>query len=244
MAENTGHRDDDDAMNKTSEENENGMNQETTTENEQVEAAVSAEDVEMALAEEAAKGGFSNPVEFLSAELDRLEGEKQELKDNFMRAHADMENLRRRTQRDVADAREYSIAGFAREMLSVADNLTRALDAIPEEARAGGDKAIETLIEGVELTQRTMMQAMEKYNVKKISPLNEKFDPNMHQAMFEIPNSEIPNNTVLQVVQDGFSIGNRCLRPAMVGVSKGGPKSAPATEATAEDSIEETGDEK
>jgi molecular chaperone GrpE len=224
-----------DEMKNKPEENENGVEQEAKAEDEQVEAILSPEEAEMELAAEAAKGGFSNPVEFLSAELDRLEGEKQELKDNFMRAHADMENLRRRTQRDVADAREYSIAGFAREMLSVADNLTRALDAIPEEAKSGGDKSVETLIEGVELTQRTMLQALEKYNVKKISPLNEKFDPNMHQAMFEIPNTEVPNNTVLQVVQDGFAIGNRCLRPAMVGVSKGGPKIAAVVDEPSED---------
>ncbi len=189
--------------------------------------SLSDEDIEMELAAQAAQGGFSNPVAFLSAELDRLENEKLELKDNFMRAHADMENLRRRTQRDVADAREYSIAGFAREMLSVADNLARTLEAIPPEARSGGDKGFETFVEGVELTQRTMMQALEKHGVKKISPLNEKFDAHLHQAMFEIPNTEVPNNTVLQVVQDGFVIGNRCLRPAMVGVSRGGPKAAP-----------------
>ena len=138
-----------DEMKNKPEENENGVEQEAKAEDEQVESILSPEEAEMELAAEAAKGGFSNPVEFLSAELDRLEGEKQELKDNFMRAHADMENLRRRTQRDVADAREYSIAGFAREMLSVADNLTRALDAIPEEAKSGGDKSVETLIEGV-----------------------------------------------------------------------------------------------
>jgi molecular chaperone GrpE len=224
-----------DEMKNKPEENENGVEQEAKAEDEQVESILSPEEAEMELAAEAAKGGFSNPVEFLSAELDRLEGEKQELKDNFMRAHADMENLRRRTQRDVADAREYSIAGFAREMLSVADNLTRALDAIPEEAKSGGDKSVETLIEGVELTQRTMLQALEKYNVKKISPINEKFDPNMHQAMFEIPNTEVPNNTVLQVVQDGFAIGNRCLRPSMVGVSKGGPKVAAVVDEPSED---------
>jgi len=190
---------------------------------------LSPEEAEMELAAEAARSGFSNPVEFLSAELDRLETEKVELNNNFMRAHADMENLRRRTQKDVADAREFSIAGFAREMLAVADNLNRALEAVPEEAKSSGDKGFASLIEGVELTQRSMMQALEKHGVKSISPLNEKFDPNLHQAMFEIPNTEVNNNTVLQVVQDGFVIGNRCLRPAMVGVSKGGPKSsAPA----------------
>lgn len=179
---------------------------------------------EVDLAAEAAKSGFSNPVEFLSAELDKAEQEKIDLKNEYLRAHADMENLRRRTQKDVADAREYSIAGFAREMLGVSDNLRRALEAIPEETRESGDAGIKTLIEGVELTERAMAQGLEKFGVKKISPMNEKFDPNIHQAMFEIPNTEVQNNTVLEVVQEGFVIGERCLRPAMVGVSKGGPK--------------------
>ncbi len=187
-----------------------------------------AEAEEIDLAAEASRAGFSSPAEFLAAEIEKLEGEKADLKDQYVRAHAEMENLRRRTQKDVKDAREYSIAGFAREMLAVADNLRRALDAVPAEARNSGDKGLETLIEGVELTERSMMQGLEKYGVKRLTPTNEKFDPNLHQAMFEIPNTEVPNNTVLQVVQDGFVIGERCLRPAMVGVSKGGPKNVPA----------------
>lgn len=175
--------------------------------------------------------GFSDPLEFLSAELDRVESEKAELQERALRITADMENLRRRTQKDVADARAFSISAFAREMLAVSDNLQRALQAIPQEAREAGDEGFKALIEGVELTERSMMQALEKNGVKRISPLNEKFDPNFHQAMFEIPNDTVPNNTVLQVVQDGFVIGERCLRPAMVGVSKGGPKqSANATD--------------
>lgn len=213
MTENTEHQEQDETIEKKAAES-----------GEPLQDQVDGEEAEMELAAAAAKSGFSNPVEFLSAELDRLEAEKAELKNDFMRAHADMENLRRRTQRDVADARQFSIAGFAREMLAVADNLNRALDAVPQEARDAGDKGFEALIEGVEMTQRMMMQALEKHGVKKISPLNEKFDPNLHQAMFEIPDTEVTNNTVLQVVQDGFVIGDRCLRPAMVGVSKGGPK--------------------
>jgi len=192
----------------------------------EAEADAGEEDLlaEMEMAAEAAKSGFSNPLEFLSAQLDQAESEKAELKENYLRAHAEMENLRRRTQKDVADAREYSIAGFAREMLGVADNLRRALEAFPQEARDAGDSATNAFIEGVEVTERSMMQALEKYGVKKITPLDEKFDPNLHQAMFEIPNADVPHNTVLQVAQDGFVIGGRCLRPAMVGVSKGGPK--------------------
>ncbi|MGB7287352.1 MAG: nucleotide exchange factor GrpE [Salaquimonas sp.] len=232
MADNTEHHETDEPVEKK-----------VATDHEEALGEHSEDDAEMELAAAAAKGGFSNPVEFLSAELDRLENEKLELKDNFMRAHADMENLRRRTQRDVADARQFSIAGFAREMLSVADNLNRTLEAIPEEARSSGDKGFETLIEGVELTQRTMMQALEKQGVKKLNPLNEKFDPNLHQAMFEIPNPDVANNTVLQVVQEGFVIGDRCLRPAMVGVSKGGPKSAPAPEASVEEASEDSASE-
>ena len=189
---------------------------------------MSAEEAEMEIAEQAAKSGFSSPAAFLAAEIERVEQEKSDLNDQFLRAHAEMENLRRRTQKDVADAREYSIAGFAREMLQVADNLRRAIDAVPEEAREGGDAGLKTLLEGVEMTERSMMQGLEKHGVKRISPLNERFDPNFHQAMFEVPNTDVPNNTVLNVVQEGFVIGNRCLRPAMVGVSKGGPKQAAA----------------
>ncbi|MGI9402837.1 MAG: nucleotide exchange factor GrpE [Rhizobiaceae bacterium] len=184
--------------------------------------------------------GFSDPLEFLSAELDRLEAEKAELQEKALRVAADMENLRRRTQKDVADARSFSISSFAREMLAVYDNLQRALQAIPQEARDAGDDGFKALIEGVELTERSMMQALEKNGVKRISPLNEKFDPNFHQAMFEIPDETVPNNTVLQVVQDGFIIGERCLRPAMVGVSRGGPKQASKAPETAEgDNAEE-----
>jgi molecular chaperone GrpE len=142
-----------------------------------------------------------------------------------------MENLRRRTARDVHDARSYAIANFAREMLSVSDNLRRALDAVPADARNSADAGFRSLIEGVEITERAMLAALERHGVKKLYPEGEKFDPNFHQAMFEVPNAEVPANTVVQVVQPGYSIGDRVLRPAMVGVAKGGPKPAPTVEA-------------
>jgi len=164
----------------------------------------------------------------------RLAKENEELKDGRLRLAAEMENLRRRTARDVADARAYSVANFARDMLSVADNLRRALDAIPAEARASGDAGFAALIEGVEMTERSMLAALERHGVKKISPEGEKFDPNFHQAMFEMPNAELPSGTVVQVVQTGFVIGDRVLRPAMVGVSTGGPKAAPEPKAGAD----------
>ena len=171
-----------------------------------------------------AEGGVEGDYEALV----KLLKENEELKDRALRAAAEMENLRRRTARDVQDARAYAIANFARDMLSVSDNLRRAIDAIPEEAKASGDAGFKALIEGVEITERAMLSALERHGVKKLEPEGEKFDPNFHQAMFEVPNPEVPANTVLQVVQPGYSIGERVLRPAMVGVSKGGPKQAPA----------------
>ncbi|CCV05329.1 Protein grpE [Mesorhizobium metallidurans STM 2683] len=154
----------------------------------------------------------------------RLMKENEDLKDRALRAAAEMENLRRRTARDVHDARAYAVANFARDMLSVSDNLRRALDAIPAEAAASGDAGFKALIEGVEITERAMLSALERHGVKKLEPEGEKFDPNFHQAMFEVPNPAVPANTVVQVVQPGYSIGERVLRPAMVGVAKGGPK--------------------
>jgi molecular chaperone GrpE len=156
--------------------------------------------------------------------IEVLKAENAELKDKFLRLAAEMDNLRRRTEREVKDAKTYSAAAFARDMLSVSDNLRRALDAIPAETRAAGEAGLMSLVEGVEMTERAMLSALERHGVKKIEPAGQKFDPHFHQAMFEVPNADLPNNTVIQVVQDGYVIGERVLRPAMVGVSKGGPK--------------------
>jgi molecular chaperone GrpE len=165
--------------------------------------------------------------------IDALRAENADLRDKYLRLAAEMDNLRRRTERDVKDAKSYSVAGFARDMLAVSDNLRRALDAIPADALESGDAGLKALAEGVEMTERSMLAALERHGVRKLEPVGEKFDPNFHQAMFEVPNPDLANNTVVQVVQAGFVIGERVLRPAMVGVSKGGPK-APAGEASAE----------
>jgi molecular chaperone GrpE len=156
----------------------------------------------------------------------RLIKENEDLKDRALRVAAEMENLRRRTARDVHDARSYAIANFARDMLSVSDNLRRALDAIPAETRTAADAGFKGLVDGVEITERAMLTTLERHGVKKLEPQGEKFDPNFHQAMFEVPDPTVPANTVTQVVQPGYSIGERVLRPAMVGVSKGGPRAA------------------
>lgn len=156
--------------------------------------------------------------------LEVLKAEHLDLKDKYLRLAAEMDNLRRRTEREIKDAKTYATTGFARDMLAVSDNLRRALEAVTAEARAAADAGLTTLVEGVEMTERSMLGAMERHGVKKLEPSGQKFDPNFHQAMFEVPNADIPNNTVVQVVQDGYVIGDRVLRPAMVGVSKGGPK--------------------
>ncbi|MCB1462008.1 MAG: nucleotide exchange factor GrpE [Nitratireductor sp.] len=178
------------------------------------------------------KSGFADPLEFLRAELERVEAEKAEAQDRLMRLAAEMENLRKRTAKDVADAKDYSVASFAREMLAVSDNLRRALEAVPAETREAADPGFNALVEGVELTERAMLQGLEKHGVKRISPAGERFDPNFHQAMFEVQDPDVPANTVSQVVQDGYVIGERVLRPALVGVSKGGPKAPPRQDAT------------
>jgi molecular chaperone GrpE len=159
--------------------------------------------------------------------IEQLRAENADLRDRFLRTAAEMENLRRRTERDVKDARSYSIAGFARDMLAVSDDLRRAIDAVPAEAREGDNEGLRTLLEGVELTERSMLAALERHGVRRIEPEGQKFDPNFHQAMFEVPNTQVPNNTVVQVVQAGYVIGERVLRPAMVGIAKGGPKPTP-----------------
>ena len=156
--------------------------------------------------------------------LEALQLENAELKDKSLRTLADMENLRRRTEREVSDAKIYGVASFARDMLTFADNLRRAVEAVPAAIREDADPALKTFVEGIELTERDFLSRLTRFGVKKIEPLGKKFDPNMQEALFEIPDESVPSGTVMQVVEQGFSIGDRVLRPAKVGVSRGGPK--------------------
>jgi len=158
-----------------------------------------------------------------------LEREHGEMKDRLLRTLAEMENLRKRTEREVAESRVYGVTSFARDILSVADNMRRALETVTPELRASAESGVKALIEGVELTERELLKALEKNGIRQFAPQNEKFDPNLHQAMFEVPDPTVPAGSVVQVVQPGYKIGERVLRPALVGVSKGGPKPAPAS---------------
>jgi molecular chaperone GrpE len=167
-----------------------------------------------------------------------LAREAADLKDRLLRALAEMENLRRRTEKQVADERVYGITSFARDMLAVADNMRRALDAVGPDLRENADAGVKALIEGVELTERELLKVLEKHGVKKLDPLGNKFDPNVHQAMYEVPDASVPPGTVVQVVQAGYTIGDRVLRPALVAIAKGGvkPGAGPANDnRTAED---------
>jgi len=156
-----------------------------------------------------------------------LAKEAADTKDRLLRTLAEMENLRRRTDREIADTRQYAVANFARDLLAVADNMQRALATLSADFRDQADPVVKSHIEGVELTERELMKVMEKHGIKRFDPQGEKFDPNLHQAMFEVPDPNVPSGMVAQVVQPGYMIADRVLRPALVGVSKGGPKAAP-----------------
>jgi molecular chaperone GrpE len=152
----------------------------------------------------------------------RLEAENADLRDKLLRTVAEMENLRKRTEREISDTRSYAIAGFARDMLTATDSLSRALMVLPADARDAADATTKSLVEGMEMTEREMQRLLAKHGVRPIEAEGQKFDPHKHQAMFEVPDPSKPEGTVVQVVQTGFAIGDRVLRPAMVGVAKGG----------------------
>jgi molecular chaperone GrpE len=168
------------------------------------------------------------PAEQVKAALEAA----ADFKDKLLRALADMENLRKRTEREVADARAYGITSFARDVLQVADNMHRALDAIGDELRATAEGNVKALLEGIDLTERELQKVLEKHGVKMFSPLGERFDPNFHQAMYEVADGSAAPGTVAQVIQAGYTIGERVLRPAMVAVAKAPPKPAAAETAS------------
>ncbi|MDP2699202.1 nucleotide exchange factor GrpE [Thalassospira sp.] len=172
---------------------------------------------------------LAEPVEHVEDTTDplaALQAENAELKDRLLRVAAEMENTRRRAKKDVEDAANYAITKFARDLLDVGDNLRRALDAVGSDI--GDNPAFKTLIEGVEMTEKTLLKAFEQNGIEKLEPLGEKLDPNHHQAVFEMPNPAYPDGHVAQVMQAGYVIKGRLLRPAMVGVTKNPPADAAA----------------
>lgn len=204
----------------------------TETPEEAAAAADAAADIAAEMAEETAEGASGDAEgaaeEGVDVEIDAPadpEAEIAELKDKLLRTLAEMENLRRRSQKDREDALKYASANFARDMLSVADNLRRAIESIPEEGDPDG-AALVGFIEGIALTEKDLLSALERHKIQKIEPMGEKFDPQFHEALFEIPTNDAPHGTVMQVIETGYVIHDRLLRPAKVGIAKAAPAEA------------------
>lgn len=200
-----------------------------TTETENTEATETEANAgpEAATEAPAAEAGPTGPT------VDSLLAEVADLKDRLLRSVAETENLRRRFEREREDTAKYAVTKFARDLTSVADNLRRAIETTPAEARTEGS-AVATLIEGVEMTERELLAAFEKTGITKIDPaLGEKADPNKHEVLFEVPGTGQPGGSVIQVVQTGYQIHGRLLRAAKVGVAKAEAEAAPKVDQTA-----------
>ena len=182
----------------------------------------------------------AGPAEPAVDEKAALEAEVADMKDKLLRTLAEMENLRRRTERELADARQYAVASFARDMLTVGDNLRRAIEAVPKEQRGSGDQALDALIEGVEMTERGLEQSLAKFGVTRVEAKGQKFDPSFHQAMFEVDVPDGQPGMVAEEIQAGYAIGERVLRPVLVSVVKKPRPPAAAPEAQEESAAETT----
>jgi molecular chaperone GrpE len=156
-----------------------------------------------------------------------LQAEAADLKDRLLRAHAEVENIRKRSEREKEETAKYAVTRFARDIVNVGDNFQRAIDAVPAGA-AEQDPALKSFLEGVTMTERELLNVLERHGVTRIEPLGQRFDPNFQQAMFEVQNPDVAEGTVVDVMQAGYAIGDRCLRPALVAVAKGGAKQAKA----------------
>ncbi|MEG9883179.1 MAG: nucleotide exchange factor GrpE [Hyphomicrobiales bacterium] len=165
-----------------------------------------------------------SPAQESQDRIESLMAENAALKERLLRAVAETENIRKRGERETAEARQYALTAFARDLLAVADNLGRALDAVSGENVEHSDETAKSLLSGVEMTAREMHNAFKRHGIVKFDPQGHRFDPNIHQAMFEVEDPQIESGTVAHVVQAGYKIGGRVLRPAMVGVAKSGLK--------------------
>jgi molecular chaperone GrpE len=161
-----------------------------------------------------------------------LRAEAADLKDKLLRAHAEVENIRKRSEREREDTAKYAVTRFARDIVNVGDNFQRAIDAVPAGA-VEQDPALKSFLEGVTMTERELLNALERHGIKRVQPVGEPFNPHLHQAVMELQRADVPAGTVVQVFQAGFTIEDRVLRPAMVAVAKGGPKTAQAGESPA-----------
>ena len=185
-----------------------------------VSSDIESENVARKQTSDAEAGQDADPLSVITAERDAL-------KDQLLRALADTENMRRRSEREADTARKYGHTQFARDLVGAIDNLARALESAPED-KSSLDESVQSLLTGIELSWTEIQSAIEKHGVRQINPVGEKFDYNFHQAMFEVPTDDQPPGMVLEVVQHGYALHDRLLRPAMVGVSKSVDRAEPA----------------
>jgi molecular chaperone GrpE len=169
-------------------------------------------------AQAAAQGGKS-----LQDAVALLKTEVADLTDKYLRAHAEMENIRKRAEREREEAAKYAIAKLAKDIVSVGDNFQRAIDAVPPGA-AEKDTTLKSFLDGVTMTERELLNVLDRHGIKRLQPMNEPFNPHLHEAVRQVPRPDVPSGTVVEVYQAGYTIAERVLRPAMVGVAQGGPK--------------------
>lgn len=184
-----------------------------------------APEPETKAAEAAASEASAPDAAKLAAEVETLHGQVADLTDRLLRAHADIDNLRKRLDREKEEVAKYAITKFARDVVAVADNFERAVQAVPADA-ADQDPALKSLVDGVSMTEREFLNVLERNSVRRIVPKGEAFNPHQHQAMMEMQNADVAPGTILEVFQPGYLIEDRVLRPAMVVVAKGGQKAA------------------
>ena len=185
--------------------------------------ATGADEPEIAGVDAAPEGDLATTASDEESGLDPVEAliaERDSLKDQLLRALADVENMRRRTEREMEAARKYGHTGFARDLVGAIDNLARAVEAAPKDEEALGAEAIDGLVTGIKMSWQEIQTMMERHGIRRVSPEGEKFDYNFHQAMFEMPSADLAPGTVVEVIQHGYVLHDRLLRPAMVGVSK------------------------
>jgi molecular chaperone GrpE len=194
------------------------------------------------------QGAASQADKSLQDVVAALKAEVEGLKDRWLRAHAEMENIRKRAEREREEAAKYAITKLAKDIVGVGDNFQRCIDAVPSGA-AEKDPTLKSFLEGVTMTERELLNALDRHGIKRQQPLNEPFNPHLHQAVLQVPRTDVPNGTVVEVYQAGYTIEDRVLRPAMVGVAQGGPKpgngsnggSGPEEEKTANETTPPTG---
>jgi molecular chaperone GrpE len=171
-------------------------------------------------------------VAALQAEVNELrskQSEIEDLKDKLLRAHAEMENIRKRAERENEDAAKYAITKLARDIVGVGDNFQRAIDAVPAGA-AEQDPTLKSFLEGVTMTERELLNVLDRHGIKRLQPMNEPFNPHLHQAVTQVPRDDVPSGTIVAVYQAGYTIADRVLRPAMVGVAQSAPKTNGGTD--------------